>query len=105
HPRPLSPEAGARGARTLAPLAPLWRATDVQRSDHFDGRRFFNPESARRTRLWHMLRWLATRRKQRWPRWVEDEPAPGPPEAVGAGELALTFVNHSTFLLQTGGLN
>jgi L-ascorbate metabolism protein UlaG (beta-lactamase superfamily) len=77
----------------------------VQRSDHFDGRRFFNPESARRTRLWHMLRWLVTRRKQRWPRWVEDEPAPDPPKEVGAGELALTFVNHSTFLLQMDGLN
>jgi L-ascorbate metabolism protein UlaG (beta-lactamase superfamily) len=77
----------------------------VQRSDHFDGRRFFNPEAAARTRLWHMLRWLATRRKERWPRWVEDEPAPGPPGAVGAGELALTFVNHSTFLLQMDGLN
>jgi len=78
----------------------------VQRSDHFDGRRFFNPETAaRRVRLWHMLRWLATRRKQRWPRWVEDEPAGAPPEAVGAGELAVTFVNHSTFLVQTAGLN
>jgi L-ascorbate metabolism protein UlaG (beta-lactamase superfamily) len=77
----------------------------VQQSDHFDGRRFFNPEVATRTRLWQMLRWLATRRKQRWPRWVEDEAAPGPPEAVGVGELALTFVNHSTFLLQMDGLN
>jgi L-ascorbate metabolism protein UlaG (beta-lactamase superfamily) len=77
----------------------------VQRSDHFDGRRFFNPEAAARTRLWRVLRWLATRRKQRWPRWVEDEPAADPPAAVGAGELAVTFVNHSTFLLQTDGLN
>ncbi len=78
----------------------------MQQSDHFDGRRFFNPESAyRRTRLWHMLRWLATRRKQRWPRWVEDEPPPAHPESVAPGELALTFVNHSTFLLQTDGLN
>ena len=78
----------------------------MQRSDHFDGRHFFNPETAaRRTRLWHMLRWLATRRKQRWPRWVEDEPSPAPPDPVSADELALTFVNHSTFLLQTAGLN
>jgi L-ascorbate metabolism protein UlaG (beta-lactamase superfamily) len=77
----------------------------VQQSDHFDGRRFFNPEAATRTRLWQMLRWLATRRKQRWPKWVEDEPASGPPDAVGAGELALTFVNHSTFLIQTDVLN
>ncbi len=77
----------------------------MQRSDHFDGRRFFNPESARRVRLWHMLRWLATRRKQPWPRWVEDELAPAPPESVAPGELAVTFVNHSTFLLQMDGLN
>ncbi|HEV3260735.1 MAG TPA: MBL fold metallo-hydrolase [Gemmataceae bacterium] len=77
----------------------------MQQSDHFDGRRFFNPEAATRTRLWQMLRWLATRRKQRWPKWVEDEPASGPPDAVGAGELALTFVNHSTFLIQTDVLN
>jgi L-ascorbate metabolism protein UlaG (beta-lactamase superfamily) len=77
----------------------------VPQSDHFDGRRFFNPEAAPGKRLWDLLRWMATRRKQPWPKWVEDEPTSGPPEAVGAGELALTFVNHSTFLIQMDGLN
>jgi L-ascorbate metabolism protein UlaG (beta-lactamase superfamily) len=73
--------------------------------DHFNGRTFFNPDSPARRRPWEVLRWMATRRKQPWPRWVEDRAWPGPPAAVGPDQVAVTFVNHSTFLLQTDGVN
>jgi L-ascorbate metabolism protein UlaG (beta-lactamase superfamily) len=75
-------------------------------SDHFDGRRFFNPGFSARNNLWDLLRWQSTRRRARWPRWVEDPALPaGPPPQPGPGEVAATFVNHSTFLIQYAGLN
>jgi L-ascorbate metabolism protein UlaG (beta-lactamase superfamily) len=74
-------------------------------SDHFDGRRFFNPIDPRERGLRDILRWMLTRKKQRWPRRVDDPPQPDPPRVVPGNDLAATFVNHSTFLLQTGGFN
>jgi L-ascorbate metabolism protein UlaG (beta-lactamase superfamily) len=69
----------------------------------FDGRRYENPgESASRT-MRELLRWQFTAVRRPWPAWVEQEHAVTLPGAVPTGTLVLTFVNHSTFLLQTGG--
>ncbi len=78
-------------------------------SDHFDGREFRNLDGAPAGRsLLDVLRW-----KFRggpivpWP--VPPDPdavSPVLPASVPPGELAATFVGHSTFLLQfSGGLN
>jgi len=68
----------------------------------FDGRRYENPgESASRT-MRELLRWQFTAVRRPWPAWVEQEHAVTLPGAVPTGTLALTFVNHSTFLVQTG---
>jgi L-ascorbate metabolism protein UlaG (beta-lactamase superfamily) len=74
-------------------------------SDHFDGRKFFNPIDPRGRGARDVLKWMLTRRKQPWPRWIEDPPQPPPPRLVEGDELAATFVNHSTFLVQTNGVN
>jgi L-ascorbate metabolism protein UlaG (beta-lactamase superfamily) len=74
-------------------------------SDHFDGRRFFNPAHPAGRRPWEVLHWALTRKPQPWPKWVEDAEQPGPPAAASPGEIALTFINQSTFLIQMGGLN
>jgi L-ascorbate metabolism protein UlaG (beta-lactamase superfamily) len=74
-------------------------------SDHFDGRRYFNPADPHGHGLRDFLRWMFTRKKQPWPRWVDDPPQPEPPRRVEGDGLAATFVNHSTFLIQTHGLN
>jgi L-ascorbate metabolism protein UlaG (beta-lactamase superfamily) len=74
-------------------------------SDHFDGRRFFNPAYPSGRGLWQVLRWALTRKPQRWPRWIEDSSQPGPPAVASPQEIVLTFVNHSTFLIQMIGLN
>jgi L-ascorbate metabolism protein UlaG (beta-lactamase superfamily) len=81
-------------------------------SDHFDGQRFFNPDSQSATGegpkrgvlgwIWH---WLAG---SDWPVWPDLEdlpPGPPPPRRVPPGELRLTYVGHSTFLIQMDGLN
>jgi L-ascorbate metabolism protein UlaG (beta-lactamase superfamily) len=71
----------------------------------FDGRRYENPgDSASRT-LGELLRWQLTAKRARWPRWLDHHPAAVLPEIVPDGAIALTFVNHSTFLLQTARLN
>ena len=49
-----------------------------------------------------MLRWATSGRRKPWPRWVENG-ARYTPRAVPPGELAITWVNHSTFLIQAAG--
>jgi L-ascorbate metabolism protein UlaG (beta-lactamase superfamily) len=72
---------------------------------HFDGKRFFNP-GAPRARVWrNALRWKLTSRPEPSPRFVADV-EPSKPAAVAEGsELRVTLINHSTLLLQQGGVN
>jgi len=74
-------------------------------SDHFDGSAFFNPDASAGRSLSDFLRWQRTSRATPWPRWVENLAVPSLPAALQPGEIALTFVNHITFLLQFRGLN
>jgi len=39
-----------------------------------------------------------------WPAWVENRGVPRIYEKLGADELAITFINHATFLIQVAGL-
>lgn len=72
-------------------------------SDHFDGRRYFNPEALGPRGPGVILRWMLTRQKERWPRWVEDPPWPPPAGPVPPGVASLTFIGHSTFLIRLAG--
>ena len=71
-------------------------------TDHFDGRRFFNPNGANGQPLRMVPRLLLTP-QTRWPSEVPVEPRQ-PPKA-GPGEVVVTFVGHSTFLIQSAGTN
>ena len=74
-------------------------------SDHFDGRRFFNPTlpkglvNSRRS----VLRMLREPRSP-WPAWVENRGVPRLDAKLGADQIAITFVNHATFVIQVGGV-
>ncbi len=68
-------------------------------SDHCNGRRFFFPGESASRGLADLLRWKLTSRPARWPERVEVKPAPVPPRPAAAG-LALTWIGHSSFLLQ-----
>jgi len=72
-------------------------------SDHFDGVRFFNPGAPAGRSFGDFLRWQRTRRSLAWPGWREYPPAAELP-APAAGEFALTFINHVTFLIRLSGL-
>ena len=80
------------------------------RSDHFDGKKFFsigtrpikktNPRHGRRL-FW---KWILHRPKNTWV-WRENRHRPKPKERVMGSELVVTFINHSSTLIQTAGLN
>jgi L-ascorbate metabolism protein UlaG (beta-lactamase superfamily) len=79
--------------------------TKTPLSDHFDGKRFFNPTLPKdfapsRRDTFKMVR----EPRSRWPAWVENKGVPRLNETLRAGEIAVTFVNHATFLIQTDGL-
>ncbi|MCB5176449.1 MBL fold metallo-hydrolase [Microvirga lenta] len=102
---------------TLAAALPYLGATSTARanpgsfyykgplSDHFDGRRFFNPGGDRPRGFGDFLRWRLSERSEPWP---EDYPSPFqdvPPPRVGKHDLRISFVGHATFLIQTGNRN
>ncbi len=71
--------------------------------DHFDGRRFFNPYAPEGKTLQDVRRWRRTRIREPWPAHVEDPIFPAP-QCVPRDRIAATFIGHSTFLLQIGGV-
>src|ERR1700757_4168434 len=68
------------------------------RNDHFDGRRFVNPNGDTGQPFSAVLRMLMERRTP-WPHHI-DVAAQKPPERNGAA-ATITFIGHSTFLIQT----
>jgi len=73
-----------------------------QKSDHFDGRRFLNPSGAAGQPLRAVARMLLEPRT-RWPARI-NEPLQRPPGLDGAAAV-VTFIGHSTFLIQTAAGN
>ncbi len=73
-------------------------------SDHFNGETFFNPRAKPRGFM-DLLRWLSNRKPGIWTLREDIALGPPPPQRVGKGKLRVTFVNHSTVLIQADGLN
>lgn len=74
-------------------------------SDHFDGKRFFNYERTPERQLEDAIRRAEPgRRRGHWDKWQET-PTDTPPPRVTGRTLRVTFVNHSTVLVQTESLN
>ena len=71
-------------------------------TDHFDGRRFFNPNGANGQPFWNVPRLLLAPRT-RWPVEVPVDPQ-RPPEA-GSDDVVVTFIGHSSFLIRVPGIN
>ena len=84
------------------PLIPtLAGARKAPRDDrHFDGRRFFNPTAANGQPVWKLPR-LARSTWTAWPDLVAVKPR-RPPSLEDPDDVIVTFVGHSTFLIQTG---
>lgn len=70
------------------------------KSDHFNGKHFFNPGHDDKNSFFDLLKWKFTSKTTDWPENVsnKDYPAPLLPEGKKA---TFTFINHATFLIQT----
>jgi L-ascorbate metabolism protein UlaG (beta-lactamase superfamily) len=73
-------------------------------TDHFDGLVFHNEEPST-VGFQDWLKRELTAHRGRWRRFTDTPPGPRPPERVEGAGLRVTFVNHSTFLIQTDGWN
>jgi L-ascorbate metabolism protein UlaG (beta-lactamase superfamily) len=76
-------------------------------TDHFDGKRFYDPDGAPPKSLAQVLRWQFDRngKRSRWPAWAPSPHADTPPHAVDGETVRLSFIGHASWLVQTGGLN
>jgi hypothetical protein len=61
--------------------------------------RFRNPEKSSRG-FSDFLKWIFNRKKVDWPKWIDSKPGPAPVSRTDENEIRVTFVNHSTFLIQ-----
>jgi len=73
-------------------------------SDHFDGRRFFNPWGANGQPFWRVPKMLLTSRNEPWPAAVPVTPSAPPPLRAG-DDLVVTFIGHATLLIQAAAGN
>ncbi|HTJ79970.1 MAG TPA: MBL fold metallo-hydrolase [Rariglobus sp.] len=67
-------------------------------SDHCDGRLFFNPRRNVNRTLTELMRWKLGSKAARWPAIV---PVVSSKPPIHTGGITATWINHSTFLLQT----
>ena len=76
-------------------------------TDHFDGKRFYDPDGAPPKSLSEVLRWQFDRngKRARWPKWAPSPHADTPPHKVHGQAARLSFIGHASWLVQTGGLN
>lgn len=74
--------------------------------NHFDGKLFYNlfPKTKKR-RLRDVLSWLMFRKAVRWPTQKPKIKQKVPEKFVKGQQIHVTFVNHSTMLIQVKGVN
>lgn len=73
-------------------------------SDHFDGKKFFNPNGKMSNEFGKVIKWLLNRDRSKWEKLKSNAFSEKPSERVYEGIQAY-FINHSSFLIQVGGLN
>jgi L-ascorbate metabolism protein UlaG (beta-lactamase superfamily) len=82
--------------------APVYRGPV---SDHFDGKNFINPGGVKPGGFKDLIKWMRHREKGEWKEIKDTEYGPAPAARVEGDSIVVTFINHSTFLIQTHGLN
>lgn len=78
------------------------------KSDHFDGKKFINPEELHEHHYFDVLKWwLSGNDKGTWHQLSKEDVPPGPKPAptVNEEEVHITFINHASFLIQINGQN
>lgn len=73
-------------------------------TDHFDGKRFINPGNVQAKELTDVFQWMMQRKQGPWTE-NKNSTVGEKPEAIITNGVKITFVNHSTFLIQVDGVN
>lgn len=75
-------------------------------SDHFDGSVFRNSVPSEKG-VWDILRlgFYSLWQREAWPAWIEEPQQQIPVERFSGQGISVTFINHSTLLLQVDGVN
>jgi len=73
-------------------------------TDHFDGKKFFTPGGKPANGLIDVLKWMIRRKQGPWKK-ISSTRSGNKPALRVEGGYCITFVNHSTFLIQADGLN
>lgn len=76
-----------------------------EKTDHFDGNRFFDPNIQDNKNFFTFLKWQLTKKSTPWPKKVTNQKYDTPPPRVMGSDLRVSNVGHVTFLIQTHGLN
>jgi L-ascorbate metabolism protein UlaG (beta-lactamase superfamily) len=76
-------------------------------SDHFDGKNFYNPNGKNAKGFKDAMKWMISKRekKVKWVSPPDFQYGEKPLEKVDNGDFKVTFIGHSTVLLQFDGLN
>lgn len=80
---------------------------NIQKSDHYDPEddRFKNQYVSQTKGLWKVIKWKLTTTPKTWPEWVELKHTPRLEKPEALSSINLTFVGHSSFLIQTKDIN
>lgn len=82
------------------------RYYDGPKSDHFDGRVFFNPEGVPPRNFADLLKWQLGGGNISWPgNWPSPHPAAKPVPRIDGNAMRVTMIGHASLLIQTAGLN
>jgi len=74
-------------------------------SDHFDGKKFINPGAVKAGGFKDVMKWMSKRDRGEWTEMKAAGYGAVPVAKVEGDTIVVTFVNHSTFLIQMQGLN
>jgi L-ascorbate metabolism protein UlaG (beta-lactamase superfamily) len=81
--------------------APVYKGPTT---DHFNGATFTNPTGIKAKGLRDVLKWMFARKQGLWKEIKQATFGEKPAKIIGEG-IRITFVNHTTFLIQTENLN
>ncbi|HJK87311.1 MAG TPA: MBL fold metallo-hydrolase [Candidatus Megaira endosymbiont of Hartmannula sinica] len=90
---------------TLILLSFFSKYYNGNKSDHFDGTYFLDPVKNNNKNFIDFFKWQATKRNTSWPKNIEVEKYDTPPPIVKGNRLRVSNIGHTTFLIQTQGIN
>lgn len=79
--------------------------TKYKISDHYDGKKFYNPTHIEGQSFGEILKFFVTSKKQDWPESVENHLKLNLNADLTQDQVSITFINHASVLIQLKGVN